>query len=399
LELRPHDTTATFNMASVLLAQGQYGEAECLYRAVIDSLGEHHKSLIGLASIARHQGKRPEAHALYERILARWPHDAEAQLCRAQMWLAEGQFKEAWQGFEHRLQFTESERPPYSQPCWDGSTLTSGTLVVHADYGFGDTFQFVRYLPLVRQRAPHARVRLEVDAPLIPLLSTAGFDDLVAKLNAPLPCDVQVPLMSLPRIFGTTLETIPAEVPYLKADPGLVERWRARLAEFEGFRVGIHWQGNRATWPDHHRSLPLSHFEPLSRVGGVCLISLQKGPGSEQVAAVRERFEVFGLEGLDEQGGAFMDTAAVIENLDLVITSDSAVAHLAGALARPVWLALSTVPEWRWLLERADSPWYPTMRLFRQVRLDQWDEVFGRMAEALAQAVAARGSVRGGGQP
>jgi hypothetical protein len=187
-------------------------------------------------------------------------------------------------------------------------------------------------------------------------------------------------MLDVPRIFGTTRETVPAEVPYLAAEAALVEAWRSQLAGLDGFRIGIAWQGNPAYRGDLARSIPLAHFAALARVPGVRLVSLQKGPGTEQLAEARGRFEVLDLGDRLDAAGPFLDTAAVMRNLDLVVTSDTVAAHLAGALGVPVWVALSTASDWRWLLDRDDSPWYPTMRLFRQRRPGDWDEVFARIA-------------------
>jgi hypothetical protein len=195
--------------------------------------------------------------------------------------------------------------------------------------------------------------------------------------------------MSLPAIFATTLATVPAQVPYVFADSDLTELWRERLGTHGGFKVGIAWQGGRRYAGDAYRSLPLRHFAPLARIDGVRLFSLQKGPGSEQLADLPEGFAAtdFGPE-LDAAAGAFMDTAAIMQNLDLVITSDTATAHLAGAMGLPVWVALNACADWRWLDDREDSPWYPTMRLFRQSRLGDWDELFERIAGELQKVVA-----------
>ena len=183
-------------------------------------------------------------------------------------------------------------------------------------------------------------------------------------------------------MLGTTAATIPCEVPYLWANPELTDRWRKELAGIEGFKIGIAWQGCRDYDADRWRSIPLARFAPLARLPGVRLISLQKGFGSEQVAAVD--FPVLDLSGrLDEAAGPFMDTAAVIRGLDLVVTSDTAIPHLAGALGVPVWVALPFSADWRWLRQRHDSPWYPTMRLFRQTIFDGWPDVFERIAQAV----------------
>jgi hypothetical protein len=182
------------------------------------------------------------------------------------------------------------------------------------------------------------------------------------------------------------VETIPAPVPYLAADPALVEHWRRELAAFPGFKIGINWQGNPNYQHDRHRSLPLREFAPLAALPGVQLVSLQHGPASEQVRAVADQWPITDLGGrLDEQAGPFMDRAAVMKNLDLVVTSDTSIPHLAGALGVPVWVALGKVPYWCFLLGREDCPWYPTMRLFRQERSGNWGPVFERIAQAVQQ--------------
>jgi hypothetical protein len=225
---------------------------------------------------------------------------------------------------------------------------------------------------------------VECPASLRPLFSTsAGIDRLVAE-GTELPAfDVHAALLSLPRLLGTTLDTVPADVPYLAAEPGRVESWGRVLADVPGYKVGIAWQGNpRHAW-DRHRSIPLRAFAPLARVPGVRLISLQKGPGAEQVKT--SRLPVVELPDDLDRAGAFLDTAAVLRHLDLVVTADTALVHLAGAVGVPVWLALSGIADWRWLRNRDDSPWYPTLRLFRQEALGQWQPVFERMAAELTR--------------
>jgi hypothetical protein len=203
---------------------------------------------------------------------------------------------------------------------------------------------------------------------------------------------VHAPLLSLPRIFGTTTQNVPTDVPYLRPDPELAERWQRRLASIQGFKIGISWKGNPQYRRDNQRSVALEQFAPLARVPGVALVSLQKVHGREQLRAAP--FPVAELEGLDEQSGPFMDTTAVMSSLDLVVSIDSAISHLAGALAVPCWVALPVTPDWRWLMGRDDSPWYPSVRLFRAARVADWGPVFDRMARELATRVAAKPASR-----
>ena len=189
---------------------------------------------------------------------------------------------------------------------------------------------------------------------------------MVGRGDDLLPFDVYAPLLSLPRIFRTTLANIPAKIPYIFAKPALVDQWREHLGKYPGFKIGITWQGSPAFTRDRFRSPPLAYFAALAQPG-VCLVSLQKGPGTEQLKEAAESLPIVDLgSSLDESAGPFMDTAAIMMNLDLVITSDTAIVHLAGALGVAVWVALPFAPDWRWLLDREDSPWYPTVRLFRQ---------------------------------
>ena len=238
--------------------------------------------------------------------------------------------------------------------------LQGQTILLFAEQGLGDTLQFIRYAPLVKQHGATVIVRCQ--GPLLRLLATcAGIDRLVLAGTALPPFDVQAPLLSLPRIFRTILATIPANIPYLCRPR--IGGLAAAIERRRGFKVGIAWQGNPEHKRDRWRSVPLLAFAPLAGVLGVRLVSLQKGPGREQLPDLADRLGVLDLADRLED---FADTAAVLVNLDLVITVDTAVAHLAGALGIPVWVALPLVPDWRWLLEREDSPWYPSMRLFRQ---------------------------------
>jgi hypothetical protein len=285
---------------------------------------------------------------------------------------------------------------------WDGADLGGRTILLHAEQGLGDTIQFMRYVPLVKERNAH--VIVECPQSLVPLLTGfPGCDRLVANGTALPTFDVHSPLLSLPRILHTVLETIPAAIPYLsgvRCPVSGVRRWAGfdtgHRTPDTGLTVGIAWQGAPGFRNDRQRSIPLKQFAPLARVEGVRLVSLQKGPGTEQLSDNRQlatdNFHVAVLgEYIDETAGAFMETAAVMCRLDLVITSDTSIAHLAGALGVAVWVALPFVPDWRWLLDRPDSPWYPTMRLFRQKRYGDWPGVFENMAQELGRVVAMKG--------
>src|SRR5262245_45065940 len=390
LRLQPHEAVFHSNLAHTLTLLGRPDEAEVSCRQALrlrpDFSDAHHNLAITLAA----QGRFDEALAANAEALRLQPESPGARNCRALWWLQRGDFERGWPEYEWRWKIRGVSRRSFRQPDWDGSPLDGRTILVHAEQALGDTLQFIRYAPLVRQRG--GTVIVECQAPLLPLLrSCPGIDRLVAHKEALPDFDVQVPLLSLPGVFQTTLVTVPADVPYLFADPARVERWRRELGG-EGFKVGIAWQGSLSFPGDRLRSIPLAHFAPLAGVEGVRLFSLQKGPGREQIRSTARVFASAGRlaltdlgERLDEQG-AFLDTAAVMKTLDLVITSDTAIAHLAGALGVPVWVALSIGPDWRWLLDREDCPWYPTMRLFRQRRQGDWDVVFERMAAELRSA-------------
>jgi tetratricopeptide (TPR) repeat protein len=339
------------------------------------------------------QGRHNEALAYFDRALRSPPGLADARFNRGLVRLLLGDLPEGWHDYEWRLQCVTHAFAPLPRPIWDGAPLAGRTILLHPEQGLGDTLQFIRYVPLVRQRG--GKVIVACQPPLVSLLtSCADIDGVVPQGGAMPACDIHAPLLSLPAIFESTLATIPRHIPYLFADDDLVEHWRRELAAFPGFKVGIAWKGSSAHPLDRYRSIPLAQFAPLA-LDGVHLLSLQKGDGIEQLRDLAGRFAVTDLGGsLDETAGAFMDTAAVMKSLDLVITTDTAIAHLAGALGVPVWVALPFVPDWRWLLDREDSPWYPTMRLFRQKVPQRWEDVFARIAGELERLVQERPGAR-----
>jgi hypothetical protein len=335
------------------------------------------------------KGLDDEALACGEEALRVNPDNAEVHYYRSFVHLSRGDYAAGWPEFEWRLKCKEFKLRQLDAPKWDGSPLEGRTLVIVAEQGLGDTLHFIRYVrPL---QAANENVYVEAPSALVPLLKASGIKGVIPG-GSPLPrLDVYAPLLSLPGIQGTTLETVPSQVPYLAADPRLMKLWRGRLRRAGGLKVGIVWQGNVDYMFDHLRSIPLAHYAALAGVTNVRLVSLQKGPGTDQLPAVARHVDIIDLGNtLDAESGPFMDTAAIMCNLDLTITSDTAAAHLAGGLGVPVWLALSSSPEWRWMTGRADSPWYPTMRLFRQESPGDWEKVFSRMKAALAELARGR---------
>ncbi|HUY90883.1 MAG TPA: FkbM family methyltransferase [Pirellulales bacterium] len=389
LRIKPDFAKAFNNLGIAYWHRADYAQAAANCRKAIELSPELAEAHNNLGNVLRDQGDYAGALACYERSLKLSPDGVDAHWNRSLVWLLEGNFAQGWPEYDWRWKLKSFSTRATNRPFWDGSLLAGRTILLDAEQGLGDTLQFIRYAPLVQQRG--GRVIAVCQKPLVQILSSCpGIDRLVAQ-GEPVPdFDVYAPLLSLPKIFGTTLETVPAEIPYLHADRYLVEQWGRELAPIKAFKVGIAWKGSPKNRMDQQRSIPLAAFEPLARVPGVQLISLQKGPGSEQLQETASRFAVIDLaQRLDEKAGAFMDTAAVIEHLDLVVTCDSSLGHLAGALGAPTWIALALSPDWRWLLERDDSPWYPTVRLFRKTSIGDWNDVFRRMAAALEAAVAA----------
>jgi tetratricopeptide (TPR) repeat protein len=392
LALRPDYADAHSNLGNTLKQQGKLDEAMARYQQAIalrPNLAEPYNSL---GNVLLTQGKLDQAVARYQQALALRPDYADAQLGLAACYLAVGDYQRGWPAYEARLRLPASAMPR-SLTRWTGEPLAGRSLLLLAEQGLGDTFQFLRYTRVLKDRG--ARVVLACQQALGRLLTlesdrhgpdSRGFnwDELFIMGSAEeLPrCDFYLPLLSAPGMLLTSASTIPSEVPYLSADPELTAQWGRELAGTGGFKIGIDWQGASGFLSDRQRSIPLAQFAPLARLPGVRLISLQKGFGSEQIATVD--FPVLDLSGrLDEAAGPFMDTAAVLCNLDLVVTSDTAIAHLAGALGVRVWVALNISPDWRWLRQRDDSPWYPTMRLFRQTTFGGWPDVFERIAHAV----------------
>ena len=400
--LRPDSAVALMNLGVTLSDLGAFDEALSFIRESLRLLPDSPSSHVNLGNTLARQGNLDAALACYEHALRIRPDFPEARRYRAYLWLARGDFERGWPEHEWRFKCTKPRLLAVESPRWTGDELNGRSILLVGEQGLGDVLQFIRFARLVKERGGH--VVLACPEPLIRLADRCPGVDRVVDWNSTLPaCDVHAHLMSLPLILGTTLENLPSR-PYLSVETTTGLAWRPIVAQTlsrlgppglaEGrhtgrdFTIGIAWQGNRGNTIDRWRSFPLALFAHLAKLPGVRLISLQMGDGTEQVAELAGRFPVAELrqeDDGDDPRGDFADTAAVMSHLDLVVAPESAVAHLAGSLGRKVWVPLSTVGDWRWMLEREDSPWYPTMRLFRQSAPGDWETVFERMAGALSQ--------------
>lgn len=420
LALSPHHASALNNLGNLEHGAGRWQTAESYYREAVRRAPERADSRYNLARLLQDQDRVEEASRAYEDILRRWPEDSDAQnnlgnlllslaqpepaieryrrALRSRPDLAEarwneglahlllGDYERGWEGYEWRFRQPGARPRAFVQPSWDGSSLDGRTILLHAEQGLGDTLQFVRFAPLVAARG--GRVVLEVQRPLVNLLQTAqGVDGLVAAGDGLPAFDVHAPLLSVPRLLGTRLSAVPHGVPYVAADAGLISRFQALVDRAAGprmLKVGLVWAGNPGHRNDRHRSMPLAALAPLGQLPQCRFFSLQKGAAHQELASVPPGFAIVDLADhlLD-----FAHTAAAIVNLDLVVSVDTSVAHLTGALGRPVWLLLPFAPDWRWLLRRGDSPWYPTMRLFRQPRRGDWPDVVEQIESALSDYV------------
>jgi Flp pilus assembly protein TadD len=383
LALRADYQVGHFNRGMSLLSMNRPGEAAASFERAVELKPGDAGAQCGLGMAYFELARWDDALAAYDRALALQPGYHEARRNQALVWFARGEYRKAWPAFAARLECNDYARRQVDAPLWGGEPLAGRTLFVHAEQGLGDTLHFARYLPLAAQAA--ARVWFDPPPVLRPLLAQSGLADFLVPEGVPLPpFDVHSPLVSLAAHLPDDRGEPYWPGAYLSAEPGLVEHWRARLQSLPGFKIGIAWAGNSAYGYDHYRSTPLANFAPLAAIPGVQLIRLQRGAGHEQAALVGQQMQLIDLgEELDVHHGAFMDSAAVMESLDLVISVDTSIGHLAGALGKPVWLALPFVGDWRWLARGETTAWYPSTRLFRQQSLNDWPPVFADMAAAL----------------
>lgn len=376
------DALPWMNLCRLFRLSGRLDEARAAGERAT-ALGTLPDALIDLADTYVALGETDLALEAFERAVAKNPKSARARLGLAQALLMKGEFRAAWPEYEWRYKLTSTENilPKFKQPQWNGMTLKSSSLLIVAEQGYGDCFQFARYLPLVSERAKNVYVGVGAEMKSV-LATVPGRHLCFERWEHIPPFDYQIPLSSLPMVFGTTLETIPATVPYVFAEPAKVEAWRVRLSESSRGRksVGFVWQG-RPTHPnDRVRSIGLGPLTPLLEADDILPVSMQFGEGREQLARHPMGARVFDAAAEIKD---FSDSAALIAALDCVVSIDSANAHLAGALGKPCLVMLPYAGEWRWLEGRRDSPWYPTLELFRQEAHGAWDGVVARVVERI----------------
>ena len=374
---RPGYDDAEYNFATAESNCGNFEEAVTHLSRLLARNPRRADAWNNLANVLMALRAPAEALQAFQLALSLQPDLPDAEWNAASAQLTLGHLPEGWRGFEQR------GKPRHaSLPRWDGSEIKDKSILVHAEQGLGDTIQFLRYCREVKT-VTSAQVILECHPELISLLhGTAGVDHITGfSTESPsFEVDYQIPLMSLPLVFGTSVDTIPSIVPYLNVDAALIEKWGKRMAAPERhLKIGLVWSGNPAHRNDRNRSIDINYLDVLGHSEGVAFYCLQQKPQS----AALSRLESLSFRGVFDEL-TFTDTAAILFNLDLLISVDTVVAHLAGALGRPVWTLLPYAPDWRWMLHRSDTPWYPSMRLFRQLRLNDWTGVLKQVAAELS---------------
>lgn len=388
LGFAPDDTGLLSNLGIVLQDQFLYPEAmDCFQRALVrqpDSATTH----LNLSVAYREEMRIAESVESARAAVRYDPTLAAAHTALAVSLLMQGKYEEGLAEYEWRSRMADFPSPQrdFTSPVWDGSGGPGRTLLVHDEQGVGDALQFVRYLPVLKERG--FTVILECNGQLVRLLGRMpGVDQVIGRFQPPPPHDAHVSLLSLPHLMGARIDNVPANVPYLATEPELQAQWAGRLSGVAGLKVGLVWAGNPEFKADHLRSPGLRSFRPLLDLPGISFFGLQKGPGRkdlDMIGPLPARFTDLGPEITD-----FADTAAIMANLDLIITSCTGPAHVAGGLGRPTWTVLPFSPDWRWLAVGEDTFWYPTMRLFRQDARGDWAPVISRVADALAAKASA----------
>jgi Flp pilus assembly protein TadD len=381
--LKPFDPRVRFNYLLGRRDKDTMPEAIACCRRSLEQYPDSADVMTNLAVCLHLSGQYEEALPWFERAIALKPDLHEARFNLSLLALVCGDYARGFEDYEKRWQLLEVQKPRFTQREWQGEPLDGKTILLHAEQGLGDTIQCLRYVPLVAARGGRVIVRLE--RTLVRLAASLSDKIVITPTSAPLPAfDVWCPMFGLPRIFGTRLDSIPSTTPYLGVRPVIAERWRQRLQNLSGLKVGLVWAGSPRHVNDFHRSIDFARLKPILDVAGVSFVSLQLGPRGADLAALPPGT----ITAPAAEFKDFAETAGAILNLDLVIAVDTSVVHLTGALGKPAWVMLPFSPDWRWLRDRADSPWYPTLRLYRQRQRGDWDEVIARVAADLRERAA-----------
>jgi len=382
LALKPDSALTAIDLGYFFVKCGDIAAAAESYRWATRLDPNLYVAHLRLGTALTQLGDRAGAWECYQRAQALSPSSSEVITYMGLWHLSAGNFRLGWDEYEYR-ESARRARTRFSQPQWKGEPLEGDRIFLHAEQGLGDALQCVRYVPLVAARG--GQVVLGVQKRLLRLLArTEGAQQVTSAGETPQEFSWHCPLLSLPLAFATDLSTIPARIPYVHPDPGHVEAWGQRL-QGNPLRIGLAWGGNPNYPHELWRSIPLEQLAPLTQLENTTFYSLQMGAPARQVKQLGPRVHLIDLQ--DEQKD-FADTAAIVSHLDLVISIDTSVAHLAGAMGKPVWILLNNSPDWRWLLEREDSPWYPTARLLRQSTFGNWQEVVARVERELRELVA-----------
>ncbi|SCK24691.1 glycosyl transferase family 8 [Vogesella sp. LIG4] len=380
------DVAAIERQARALISAGSLEAAEALVRPYLASGSGPIMLWRLLVDAIRPQGKVGETQAIQEMLVAAAPGNYAMRFDLSETLLLQGQFDRGWREYHYRysLPHTSGIERKVQRPRWDGRPIPGKTLLIHDEQGYGDTFQFLRMVAWARERS-RARVILEINPESLSLAQRcAGFDELIVRGSLPPAFDVHCEMMSLPMAMGLKMEDLPGAVPYLSADPQRLAMWQQRLAALPRPLVALVWAGRPTHFNDANRSLNLAQLASLASPG-VTFVSIQKGPAAAQAQNPPAGMSLLSLS---DEIRDFEDTAAILGIADLLVSVDSSPVHLAGALGRPAWVMLPFVPDWRWLLGRDDTPWYPSVRLFRQQSRGDWDGVMAAMAPQLARMAA-----------
>ena len=387
LSLQPNFPIALNNMGNSLRYLGRVQEADNAFQKALDLTPDYFNAYRNRGTLHAWTGRVDLAFKYYYQAMQINPADAELHRNLGVIHLYQGNFKEGWREYDYRWKCTDAIQYFYKQPKWLGEPLEGKTVLLYCEQGLGDTIHFIRFAKVLKDRG--AKTIVHVQPPLLALLQGCkGIDYLIPNsLKIDQPFDYHCSLLDVAAVLQIDDTNIPDAVPYIEVQKSLLDYWRGVLTRElppAKLRVGLVWQGNPDHQADLFRSVPLNVLTPLADIEGIQLISLQRGAGTEQLKAWKGSKIIYCMpESIDQTSGAFMDTSAILDLVDVIVTSDTSMAHLAGALARPTCVMLGYTPDWRWLQNRQDSPWYPTSHLFRQKTIGEWSPVVSEIAKKL----------------